>query len=244
MGFKDWFQRNKPSAPSEISPGGSKFIRHGEKERRMPGITSFSTLPFIEKRESVYRGMFGEYALVYDDEFPGLVPHIDVYVHEPGFNGRPFYTLVTGGMSDLPMTLPNDAPPSAPRRAEIVFYLPANSAPAREYISFLRTAARFVYEYQTALGFGHTIPNGQPPTPIFEGLEFTAILFLYPLFEPDNQLPKQLLLENDPVHLLWIVPLTPAEHRLKLERGTNALLDLFEQMRHPFVFDRVRRSYV
>ena len=109
--------------------------------------------------------MFGRYALVYDDLFPGLNPHIDVYVHERGAGGRDFYTLVTGGMSDLPMQLPPDVPADLPRRAEIVFYLPPTEAPKREYVSFLSTSARFAYDYDTWLGWGHTIPNGDPPAP-------------------------------------------------------------------------------
>src|SRR5262245_9254695 len=125
MGLFDWFRNLRPRAEGEVSPGGSKYIRHGEKKTPwMPGFPPVSTLPYLERRAAVYEQLFGKYALVYDDLFPGLVPHIDVYVHEPGFQGRDFYTLVTGGMSDMPMRLPADAPAELPRRAEIDFYLP------------------------------------------------------------------------------------------------------------------------
>lgn len=245
MGIFDWFKKNKPYEAGETSPGGSKLVRHGEKKSSwMPGFPSFSTLPYLEKREAVYEQMFGQYTLVYDDLFPGLVPHIDVYVHEPGFQGRDFYTLVTGGMSDLPMTVPPDVPPEIPRRAEIVFYLPPDAAPRRDYISFLSTSARFVYDYRTWLYWGHTIPNGDPPMPIFEGRNFVSVLYLFPLIEPDCDLAKHLVLDGDPVHFLWIVPLTAAEHRHKLEHGTRALEEVFNQAQLPFVFNEKRASCV
>jgi suppressor of fused protein SUFU len=240
MSLFDWFRKKDAPSPAEISPGGSKYIRHGDKQQSMPGLTEFSTLPYIEKRESVYRQMFGEYALVYDDEFAGLVPHIDVYVHEPS-EGRDFYTLVTGGMSDLPMNVPDDAP-KAPRRTEIVFYLPPDQEPKREYAAFLRGSARFVYDYKTWLCWGHTIPNGEPPIPIFGGKPFVSVLFLYPLFKPDSQLAEHLVLDGDPVHFLWIVPLTAAEQRYKMDRGTEALEEAFNRARLPFVFNENRAS--
>jgi Suppressor of fused protein (SUFU) len=245
MGLFDWFRKQRPPAGGEVSPGGSKYIRHGERTASwMPGFPQFSTLPYLERREAVYEQMFGKCALVYDDLFPGLIPHIDVYVHEPGFQGRDFYTLVTGGMSDMPMTMPLDAPAEFPRRAEIVFYLPPSEAPKRDYGSFLSTSARFAYDYQTWLYWGHTIPNGDPPKPIFAGMNFVSVLFLFPLFGPDNKLADHLVLDGDPVHFLWIVPLTLAEHRYKLAHGTEALQAVFNRVRLPFVFDEKRASCV
>ena len=129
-----------------------------------------------------------------------------------------------------------------PRRTEIVFYLPADQEPKREYVSFLRTSARFVYDYQTWLTWGHTIPNGDPPKPIFAGSPFVSVLFLFPLFKPDNQLAEQLVLDGDPVSFLWIVPLTAAEQRYKIEHGTEALQEAFNRARLPFVFNEKRAS--
>jgi hypothetical protein len=242
MGIRNWF-RKPDREPADVSPGGSKYIHH-EGGRAGPAMPAFSTLPYIERREAVYRRLFGPAAAVDDDQFPGMIPHIDVYAHEPGHEGRPFWTLVTGGMSDLPMTLPPDAPREAPVRAEVAFYLPADVSPGPEYVSFLRTCGQFVFDHQTALGPGHTIPNGQPPQPIFADAVFTTLLFLYPPFEPDCRMHEKLALDGDPVHLLWVVPLAPAEHRLKLEKGTGALLELFDAVRHPVAFDRHRESYV
>src|SRR5262245_19297927 len=129
MGLLDWFRKKSAADAEEKSPGGSTMIRHGEAKQGMPGMPEFSTLPYIKERERVYEQMFGPMDGVYDDTFPGLVPHIDVYVHPPGVAGRDFYTLVTGGMSDLRMKLPPDAVDKLPRRAEIIFYLHPDDEP-------------------------------------------------------------------------------------------------------------------
>ncbi len=229
----------------EITPGGSKVIRHGERSSPEFKLSERSTLENILKREAVYAAIFGPPVLTYDDVHPVLVPHIDVYVHEPGFQGRDFYTLVTGGMSDCPMKLPEDAPPEMPTRIELIFYLPGNQKPKREYIDFLRTTARMPYDYQTWLGWGASFANGNPPEPIFEGTQFDSLVLINtPIAKPDDTLPEHLVLDGDAVHLLWAVPITTAEREYKLEEGTEALLDIFDEVQHPFVFDENRPSYI
>ena len=229
----------------EVTPGGSRVIRHGERRSPESKTSERSTLENIRKREAAYTAIFGPPALTYDDAHPVLVPHIDVYVHEPGFQGRDFYTLVTGGMSDFRMKLPEDAPPEMPTRIELIFYLPGDRSPKREYIDFLRTAARMPYDYQTWFAWGASIVNGNPPKPIFDGSQFDSLLFINtPIAEPDNTLSERLVLEGDAVHFLWTVPLTAAEREYKLEEGTEALLEVFDEVQHPFVFDENRPSYI
>ena len=41
-----------------------------------------------------------------------------------------------------------------------------------------------------------------------------------------------------------MVPITRAEMNLKLKKGADALLDLFDAHHHPFLLDRQRKSYV
>ena len=241
MALFDWFRKKDAATTDEVSPGGSKYIRHGDMKQSMPGLTEFSTLPYIETREAAYQQMFGRYAVVYDDDFPGLVPHIDVYVHEPSV-GRDFYTLVTGGMSDLPMSCPTARLRTCRGEPRSCFTCRPIRNPSREYVSFLRTSARFVFDYQTWLTWGHTIPNGDPPKPIFDGSPFVSVLFLFPLFKPDNQLAEQLVLDGDPVSFLWIVPLTHGRTALQNGARNRALQEAFNRARLPFVFNEKRAS--
>jgi hypothetical protein len=60
----------------------------------------------------------------------------------------------------------------------------------------------------------------------------------------DQTLPEKLQLGGAPVYFLWVVPLTTAECNLKLEKGFEAIMDLFQQNRHPHVFDPNRKSHV
>ncbi len=69
-------------------------------------------------------------------------------------------------------------------------------------------------------------------------------MFLFPLFKPDNHLAEQLVLDGDPVHLLWIVPLTAAEQRYKTQQGSGALQEAFNRAQLPFVFNGKRPSCV
>jgi len=39
-------------------------------------------------------------------------------------------------------------------------------------------------------------------------------------------------------------PLTKAECNLKLAKGSQAILDLFQEVKHPYVFNPDRASYI
>jgi hypothetical protein len=74
------------------------------------GFSEQPTAHLVAAREQVYADVFGDRFTVSHELLP-LVPHIDVYVFEPDDDrGRDFFTLVTGGMSDLPMGVPDGVP--------------------------------------------------------------------------------------------------------------------------------------
>jgi hypothetical protein len=228
-----WFHREK-------TPGGAAVIQHGKEAPKTPiGFTDQSTAGFGPARESVYQRLFGEALSVSHEVFP-LIPHVDVYTFRRKSGDRQVYALVTGGMSDLPMTLPGAAT-GMPKRVELIFYC---SEPREEYIATLRWLAHFPHTYKTCVGFGHTIPNGNPPEPFWGSDCLDTILFLPPIVRRDQGLADELSLGGDPVSFLWVVPLSGAECNLKLEKGLDAIMELFTQHRHPHVFDPARKSYV
>jgi hypothetical protein len=142
-------------------------------------------------------------------------------------------------MSDVAMNIPAGA--NVPRRVELIFYC---SEPSPEYVETLRWLAHFPHDQKTWIGSGHTIPNGNPPAPLWGSSVLDTILLLPSVVQRDRTLREELVLEGDPVHFLWVVPLTAAECKLKLDRGTDAILELFEKHKHPHVFDPNRVSYV
>jgi hypothetical protein len=143
-------------------------------------------------------------------------------------------------MSDCAMHVPPEARKS-PRRVELIFYC-IESKP--EYLEGLRWLASFPHAYQTWLGGGHTIPNGDPPAPMWGSRVLNSALFMPTIVKPDNTLPEKLSVGGDPVDFLWVVPLSQAECDLKLTKGYNSILDLFNRNRHPHIFNPDRKSYI
>lgn len=236
-----WFSRKKPAKPGqEKTEGGSTVYRYEGEEfsKSKIGFTDESTFDFSKEREALYDRYFGKCDQVYHEVIP-LIPHIDVYTYTPGHSGRDFYTLVTGGMSDLRMNVPPQA--KGMERAELIFYC---SEPKQEYINLLRVLAHFPHDHKTWLGQGHTMPNGQPPAPIFGSRVLDTFFFMPTIVKPDSNVQNDLKLKGDPVSFLWLVPLSTAECDLKLKNGTGPLYDLFEANRHPHIFNPNRHSYV
>jgi len=142
-------------------------------------------------------------------------------------------------MSDVEMKVPARA--KAPRRVELILYC---AEPKPEYVETMRWLAHFPHDQRTWIGTGHTIPNGNPPAPFWGSPVLDTMLLMPTIVHRDAALPEDLVLGGEPVHFLWVVPLTAAECKLKLAKGLDAILDLFEQNRHPHVFNPGRNSYV
>lgn len=230
-----WFNKKK-------APDGTRIIRHEAMERQI-GFGGQEAAGFVQAREAVYERMYGKPESVSHELLP-QIPHIDVYtvkrtLKQPS-GDQVFYVLMTGGMSDLEMTVPRKAR-DVSRRVELIFYC---AEPLEEYIATLRWVAHFPHDSKSWLGHGHTMPNGNPPAPFWGSDKLDTFIFLPPLITKDQQLSSELVLGGEPVDFLWVVPLTTAECDFKLKNGFDAVLDLFQQNQHPFVFDPKRRSYV
>lgn len=109
--------------------------------------------------------------------------HLDVLVVAPR-PGRDRWTLVTSGVSDLPMTVPDGAP--FPRHAELVLHLETTWAPGdegfedeRNYwpIRQLKRLGRLPHDTASWLGPNHTCAD-DPPEPYAPGIPFCAMLVL------------------------------------------------------------------
>lgn len=162
----------------------------------------------------------------------------DVHAIPPGFHGRDFHTLVTSGLSDRAMAVPEDLG-AAHARIELILYV---DEVRPEFVRLLTTCAGLAFEPGTWLGQGHTIPNGRPPVPLFAGTSLCGLLLMPTVLEPDAFLDDHLTIEGDPVNFLWLVPLTEAELELKVEQGLPALLQRFDEGGLGHVLDPQRPS--
>lgn len=180
-------------------------------------------------REAIERHLekhIGPVATVFHELVSDLV-HLDVLYIAPS-EKRPFQTLVTSGSSDLPMEVPSGM--EAFRRAEYLVNLPADWSLDRDNledethywpIRWLKLVGRLAHEYQTWLGWGHTVPNGDPATPIADtGFIGVTVLPPYWLGSDFFQLPT---VTGDVITFYNLVPLYPEEMDLKLRKGIEAI---------------------
>ena len=186
-------------------------------------------------REAHYVRHFGDVAkLMHSTDTKS--PHIDIYQFEPRVD-RDYWVLITGGMSDVRQYVPEDAPEHIALRAEIMMYA---REPKVWMFNALKWLAEMPFERKTFLHWWHSVPNGEPITA--EPSLLTNFFFLPPYFEAEDF--DTLSLDDDPVNILWLVPITDAEVQYKLEHGGQALEDLFTEKELDPVVDERRGSLV
>lgn len=226
----------------ETSPGGSRIFRHSGAKDFTPVSEEGQFSQLIEDHIAEH---VGPIETVLQEIVSDLV-HIDVHV----VRLEDAILLITSGMSGLPMTAPEEAPEL--QYAELVMELPATWPLTTEAfkdedmywpIRLLKTLARLPHEYDTWLGWGHTIPNGDPPEPYAPNTKLSGALILAPLVPPDE---FQVMETNDEhgtvVNFYSVVPLYEEEMNYKLEYGTEALLNRFQLERIEGILDPSRQN--
>jgi hypothetical protein len=213
----------------EYSESGSPVYRHPARQREFePAFGDSRTIEAVSRHVGRY---VGKVAHVFHETISDLV-HVDVHLVPPQPN-RPFVTLVTSGMSERPMTLPPGC--DAPAYAELLVCLPpswpldqedfkdeANFWPIR----LMKFLARLPHAYATWLGFGHTVPNGDPPEAYDPSTDLCCALIVPPsLF--DERFNELALSDDKVVQFYAVVPLYREEMEFKLKHGTEELLRRF-----------------
>lgn len=237
--------------PKDISRGGSRIYKYEAKEDqefRMPITYGL----FAKEIENHFNELFpGRETSVFHEILSELV-HLDVHIMYPT-EKTPFYIVYTTGMSDLAMTLPDDLKEQKDlERAELFLFLPDSWNPGEigqissdltyeQYwpIQMIKYLARFPHDYETWLGWGHTIPNGADYEPLVDGSEMGGII----LMELDEQMSPLRTEDQTEIHLYMATPAYREEIEYKLEHGMSALSELFAQNDLPLVIDMNRRNY-
>jgi predicted Zn finger-like uncharacterized protein len=234
-----------PTEPSEYSESGTPIFRHPERETEFtPVAGDADSIEAISEHIAAHLGAVDG---VFHELVSDLV-HIDVHMVGPS-EDRPYHTLVTSGMSDLPMTVPEGA--EEYRHAELLLSLPEAWPLTEEAfndernywpIRWLKMLARLPHEYNTWLSWGHTVPNGDPPNPFAPNTKLCCALVMQPLLVPEDFL--ELTMPDDRVvHFYALVPLYREEMEFKLKHGTEALLERFAAAEVNELLD-VRRTNV
>jgi hypothetical protein len=178
--------------------------------------------------------------------------HIDVHHVKSSFFRR-YEVLVTSGMSEWKMAVPDDSREA--RRAEILTVLPKgwplNRAAFEKEdhywpIRLIKSLARFPRDAGTWLGFGHTVANGSEATgalPYAPNIRFNAAAILPPM-TLGKDVWSMKSKSGEEVFFWAAVPLYPEEMKFKLENGMDALLDLFDRHKVSERIDVGRASVV
>lgn len=225
---------------AERSEGGSRILRHdGSAGDSAPATHG----PLTAEVETYLAEELGTPATVFHEIASDQV-HIDVHF-VPASAQADSWTLFTTGVSDLPMTTPDGFDDF--RFAELVLRLPSSWDmaalqagderwfwPVRE----LKFLGRLAHEYQTWLGFGHTIPNGDPAEPFAPGTGLCGWLILN-----DNS-PPMSRSDGQVVNFYTIFALHRDEMDFKLRHGVEALLELLVNAGVSDVLDPGRTSVV
>jgi hypothetical protein len=213
-----------------VSLSGSPIINYTDGEREWESTNGEDCIEEIS--DHIERNI-GQIETVIHETVSDTI-HIDIH-HVPPTSERPFHTLISSGMSNLPMKVPGNV--DATRHMELMVTLPENWEIGNEQfqnenwywpVRELRFLARFPHKYDTWLGWGHTLPNGDPAEAFSENCSFIGIIIL-----PSINVPKEFytleINKEKLINFFSIVPLYQEEMDFKLQYGTDALLAKFNR---------------
>jgi tetratricopeptide (TPR) repeat protein len=171
---------------------------------------------------------FGPYRNVYHEiESPDI--HVDIAVVEPRAE-RNYYTLVTMGMGAHRMKTPPEMENQS--RAEILVCLPPNwnlddLEDERWYwpLRWLKILARLPLNEESWLGWGHTIPNGEP---FADNTKLCTVLLLNPCCF-DDKASFCTLPGGEKVNLYQMIPLYEEEAQFKIKNNAEIFLRFLDK---------------
>lgn len=159
---------------------------------------------------------------------------------------RPFHTLVTSGLSDRAMPTPQEEW----KFAELCLLLPADwpLEPHLDYTTDAQWPVRWLYDMAHMplrsggwLGYGHSVPNGEPPRPFAPQTKLCSWLLLPPVSLPQS-FTRVRLNDNSVLNFWTLVPLHQDETYLKVNKGTPALIEKLAYKGVSDILDPQRKS--
>lgn len=177
----------------------------------------------------------------------GAADPTTVDVHHVGpVESRPYHTLITAGMSSVPMSVPAEA--DAPRRVELMMTLPEDwklKAAVTDERShwptrLLLSLSRLPHERRTWLGWGSAVPNGEPPRALAPHSDLCGVIIAPSLLVPVAF--YELDIRGERVAFYSVIPLYKEELELHQRAGMQGLLARLLQKDINDVVDLRRRN--
>ncbi|MCP3784980.1 suppressor of fused domain protein [Micromonospora sp. A3M-1-15] len=190
---------------------------------------------------------FGPVEFVYHEIASHLVG-VHIHVVAPT-EERPYRTLITSGMSELPMAVPegHGISPYAELMLSLPLDWPLDEVTGRDGaggwpLRVLKQVARLPHEYGTWIGEWHSVPNGEPALPYAAGTPFAGVV-VAPMLRVPPEARAIDVAGGVRIALLALIPLHPDELAVKVERGTDALIEVLDRGRVSELLDPRRPSY-
>ena len=250
MGLLDKFKKTAQK-PESVSEGGSAIYRYEDKEDDELGppasepvylreITEYFSSVFQDREEYVFHEIISDFV------------HIDVHILRPT-EEQNFYFVYTTGMSDLPMTMPEELSDREDLKyAELYTFMPSNwnpgsgaqvssDLPESEYwiINILKYLARFPHAYNTWFAYGHTIPNGPDYAPLTPGTSMGGIV----LSQFGGKLEGFTTKDGTRTNFLYVIPAYKEEIEYKLKYGMEELDKIYTENDITLTVDLHRPNY-
>jgi|GEM_PF-89211 len=225
----------------ELTEAGDPIYRHEYRERGFQVPQHFGKN--LEEIQAHIERYIGKVDGVFYEIISDLV-HLDVLLSQ-ATDERPYHVLITSGCSDLPMNV--SAGYEEFRRAELLMVLPpdwplgleAFKDPNKYWpVYWLKMIGQLPHEFQTWIGYGHTIPNEDPPEKI-ENTDFVGVVLRYPELV-DAEFFQLTTRSGNLISFYQLFPLYQEEMDLKLKRGLEELEERFQQREVGFVLDTSR----
>jgi hypothetical protein len=212
----------------------NKELRVFDYENMKPEITRSSIEPVepLKKRAAHYSKYLGKEPVVLHHDTTLTVPYIDICgILTNGTIENSPWIIITSGMSDIPQPLPDKLlnKKKEMSRIEILWYVRKLEIWMLKRILML---AKLPFEYKSFYWHWHTMSN------VFdeeEAGELINIMF-FPPYIINDEFDKDLIIEDDTVRFLWIVPITTKEMNWKLEHGVKAWKELIQSVENPLIF--------
>ena len=156
--------------------------------------------------------------------------HVDICIVEPT-EEKPFYTLVTMGMGARPMSVPEELKGEGLDRAEIAVCLPPDwelqNSDERWYwpLRWLKILARLPIGEDSWLGWGHTVPNGEP---MAEDTALAGVMLVAPPF--GEGCGECALPGGQVVNFYQMLPIYEEEMAFKVAHSAEALLERMDEV--------------
>jgi hypothetical protein len=223
-------------------------MRRAGRGHRRPAPAEHADHDWLEAIERHMTEHAGPAEWVFHELVSDLV-HVDVHV-VPAREGDDHHVLYTTGCSALAMKVPEGVDSSP--HAELMVNLPAWWKLGQEHfkderwywpIRWLKLLARLPHEHRTWLGWGHSIPNGDPPKR-FDASTRLAGVILFPSMTYFEGSRLTMPGGDRQVDFWALYPLYPEEIDYKLAHGAGELFNRFEDAELTDVVDPERKPVV